>query len=463
MKLIYIGAGFVGACSSAVMAKFGHDVLVYDVNEKRINIFNTYNRDLIEQELFEQDLGSLVVQNRERISFTADYQTVEKAFDDADAVFICVPTPIGEDGNYKLDIYFEALNSLATGLVKRNNSKQEKRIVVVNKSTVPIEMAEVAEQKLSEAGVTNFGVVSNPEFLVEGQAIHDSFSPDRTVIGALREEDFSVMKQVYQRFYYSSGGSYIEAGPREAAAGKLLANFILLSRLVTSFDVVGRVSESFQGINFEKIRKIVTADKRIGSYGFYNNIYAGGSCLTKDAAALAYQLEKAGSNSQQIKQVLSGNIYQREHFYQRVKNDADFDVKGKKIAVLGLSFKRDTNDVRNSGAVSIAEKLLDDNVDELRVFDPVALDLLKKYWAEKNDKRIIYCKNEKEALRDSNAAFILTDWPQFSTVDQIIISVCQTPYLIADGRRMAQHAYTDLQKRGYDILAVGGPFIKGNK
>ncbi len=271
------------------------------------------------------------------------------------------------------------------------------------------------------------------------------------------------MRQIYQRFYYSPGGSYIEVGPREAAAGKLLANYILLSRLVTTFDVVGRVSETFSGVGFEKIRKIITSDKRIGSYGFYNNVYAGGSCLTKDSAALTFQLEKAGGNAEQIKQTLVGNIFQRDHFYDRLKTEAKFTVKDKKIAVLGLAFKRDTNDVRNSGAVYLAEKLLADGVRELRVFDPVALDLLKKYWSDRRYDQVVYCKNENEALTGTEACLILTDWPQFSTIDQILTSVCLPPYLIADGRRMSQHAYDDLQKQGYDILSVGSPFLPGKK
>ncbi len=463
MNILYIGAGFVGSCSAVVMAKFGHNAVVYDINKERIGVLNTFDRDLIESALFEQDLGSLIVQNKQRMVFTDDYNKFSSYLDSADVIFICVPTPLKnkEVGDYNLSYFDDAVFALSQALLHRNGGSQEKYVVIAIKSTVPINTQEKLVQNFENKGVKNFGVVSNPEFLVEGQAVKDSFSPDRVVVGATQEKDFIIMRELYQRFYNAPGVSYVEVNPRESAAGKLISNYILLSRLVTTFEVVGRASEVISGINFEKLRKIITTDKRIGNYGFYNNIYAGGSCLTKDSFALARQLEVAGGNTEQIRSVLHGNIFQFDNFFERIKKDANFVVKGRSLAILGLSFKRDTNDIRNSGASDIVVKLIENGVGQLRIYDPVSNEIFKKNYGDKYADLIHYCVNEEEALKDSSACFILTDWPQFSTLDQLILKVCPTPYLIADGRRMISHSYEKMQGAGYDVIAVGSQFIKG--
>lgn len=463
MKTLYVGAGYVGSCSAVVMAKFGHNAVVYDINKERIDIFNTFDRDLIEKYFFEQDLSSLIIQNKQRLLFLDNYAEFSKHYDSADVVFICVPTPLKDDevGDYNLSYFDSALTDLSAALAKRNGGAQEKYMVVAIKSTVPIDTQERVVKTLESAGVKNFGVVSNPEFLVEGQAVKDSFSPDRVVVGATQERDFAVMRDLYQRFYNAPGVGYIEVNPREAAAGKLLSNYVLLSRLVTTFNVIGRTSEAIPGIQFEKLRKIITTDKRIGSYGFYGNIYAGGSCLTKDSSALAHQLEVASASTDQIRNVLNNNLFQFNSFYNRISEEADFSVKGKTLAVLGLSFKRDTNDIRNSGAIDMVIKLIEDGVAKLRMYDPVSNEMFKKQFGDKYGDLIDYCADEREALQNSSGCLILTDWPQFSTLDQLILENCPTPYLIIDGRRMIAQSYKKLQDAGYDIIAVGSPFLKG--
>ncbi|OGH92498.1 MAG: hypothetical protein A2534_04160 [Candidatus Magasanikbacteria bacterium RIFOXYD2_FULL_39_9] len=463
MQTLYIGAGYVGSCSAAVMAKFGHNAVVYDVNKERIGVFNTFNRDLIEASFFEQDLSSLIIQNKQRMVFLDDYSQFSNYFDSADVIFICVPTPLKDDdvGDYDLSYFEAALSELSAALTKRNGGAQEKYVVVAVKSTVPIETQERVARDFEKAGVKNFGVVSNPEFLVEGQAIKDSFSPDRVVVGASQEKDFSVMRELYQRFYNAPGVGYIEVNPREAAAGKLLSNYVLLSRLVTTFNVIGRTSEVIPGIQFEKLRKIITTDKRIGSYGFYNNIYAGGSCLTKDSSALAHQIESASGNTDQIRNILGGNLFHFDNFVERISKDAKFSIKGKTLAVFGLSFKRDTNDIRNSGAADMVARLIEGGAAQLRVYDPVANEMFKRHFGDKYGDKVYYCESEQEALQGSAGCLILTDWPQFSTLDQLILKVCPAPYLVVDGRRMISQSYNKLQDAGYDVVAVGSPFLKG--
>ena len=240
MNILYIGSGFVGACSSAVLAASGHNVLVYDIDENKVNMLGSEDRDTIESCLFEKGLGDLLVRNKERISFTNDYKKVEASLDTLDAVFMCLPTPeVGETGESNLSYYITAAETLAQALKKRNNGTQEKHIVIVNKSTVPIEMVDRTAEIMDNAGVKNYGVVSNPEFLVEGKAVEGSLKPNRVVVGAWEQKDFDIMKKVYQRFYDAPTVDYIEVNPKEAAAGKLLANYYLFNKLAVCFDVIG--------------------------------------------------------------------------------------------------------------------------------------------------------------------------------------------------------------------------------
>jgi UDPglucose 6-dehydrogenase len=465
MKILYIGSGYVGTCSAAVMADSGHDVLVYDIDERKIKMLASNKTEEIESCLLEDGLCKMLANNKDRIKFTHNYNDVVKALDDTDAVFMCLPTPEkdGEEGESDLSYYYKAANILGENLIKRNNGKQSKYVVIVNKSTVPVNMISMTAKIMNELGVLNFGVVSNPEFLVEGKAIEGSIRPDRVIIGAEKEEDFKIMRQVYARFS-STNIQYIETNPSEAAAGKLLANYILFNRLATTFDVIGRLCEFFPDIKFENVRKIITSDARIGKWGFYDSVYAGGSCFIKDAASLAHQLEEAGANTHQIRLSLEANKFQRDHFYSRAEKEAGFSWDGKIVAILGVAFKQNTNDVRNSPAIDVVRHLINSNVSKIKIYDPAALPMFKNLFNPGNDSRyekIDYFDTEDDALKGSDVCLILTDWAQFRLLSEKIQSICSAPYLIMDGRRLLCERYDELQEKGYDIITVGSPFIKG--
>lgn len=462
MKLIYIGSGFVGACSAAVSASSGHRVLVYDIDETKVAMLGSGDRDTIESCLFEEGLGDLLVRNKERIKFAIDYDLVEKNLDDIDAIFMCLPTPeIGETGESDLSFYFSAADKLAKSLVKRNGGKQEKYVVIVNKSTVPIEMADRTKEIMENAGVKNFGVVSNPEFLVEGKAIQGSMKPDRVVIGAWNEKDFLVMRQVYQRFYDATNVEYIEVNPKEAAAGKLLANFYLFNKLAICFDVIGRTCETFSDLKFENIRKILTNDKRIGDWGFYNSLFAGGSCFIKDSRSLSHQLQTAGQNAVLVSETYLANRRQLELFLSRAEKEAGLDWSGKTVGLVGLAFKRDTNDTRNAAAVEITNFLLEQQVGKIKAYDPAAIENFKHIFKD-NDK-IEYVSHEFEAAKDVDVIIVAADWPQFRGLADSMIAELKTRPLIMDGRRMLQHRYNDLNNAGFNIIAVGSAFLESKK
>ena len=459
MKLLYIGSGFVGACSATVMADSGHMVLVYDINKDKIKKLGSKDYDQIQSSLFEEGLADLLINNQERIKFTADYSEVEKFLDDCEAVFMCLPTPeIGETGESNLTYYFDAAEKLGQSLKNRNNGKQEKYIIIVNKSTVPIDMVDKTKELLEENHVKNFGVVSNPEFLVEGKAIQGSLKPDRVVVGAWNQKDFDIMRKIYQRFYSSPTTIYIEVNPKEAAAGKLLANYYLLHKLIACYDVMGRVSETFADLQFENLRKILSTDKRIGDWGLFDSLYAGGSCLVKDIRSLSHQLQTAGVSASLVNEVYAGNKRQLELFMSRASAEANFDFTKKKIALLGTAFKRNTNDIRNSASIDLTNYLLKNNIQEIHVYDPVAMDNFKILFPE--NEQIKYFHNEFDAVKDADVIIITTDWPQFRGLADTIMGELKHKPLIMDGRRILQHRYADLQSAGFDIIAVGSPFLK---
>lgn len=461
MNILYIGAGFVGTCSAAVAADSGHHVLLYDIDERKITALRSGDRDTIESCLFEDGLGDLLVRHQERIAFTTDYSQVKKFLDHCDAIFLCLPTPeIGETGESDLQYYRAAAEELGAALAERNGGRQDHYVVVVNKSTVPIALIDETKTIFARHGVKQCGVVSNPEFLVEGKAVSGSMKPDRVVVGAESEPDFLVMRQLYQRFYDSPDVEYIEVNPFEAAAGKLLANFYLFNKLAICFDVIGRTCETFSAVKFENIRRILTTDARIGSWGFYDSLYAGGSCFIKDARSLAHQLQTAGQDPVLVNETYLANRRQLELFLARAKTEAKREWRGSKVAILGLAFKRDTNDIRNAPALEIIRHLSEQNVAELRLYDPVATALTKTVFLA--SEHIQYTSPE-DAIRDADIIIIATDWPEFRGLAELILQAARPGALIMDGRRMLQHQYSELQEAGFDVVAVGSPFMPGKR
>src|SRR3989338_1849869 len=459
MNILYIGAGFVGACSAAVSADSGHTTLAFDIDQKKIEKLRSCDRAHIESCIFEDGLAELLTRHKDRIRFTFDYAKVERFLDACDGVFMCLPTPeIGETGESDLSYYNAACERLAQALVKRNNGAQEKYIVVVNKSTVPIDMVAQTQTMLGKAGAKNFGVVSNPEFLVEGKAIEGSIHPDRGVVGAWQEKDFDIMRRIYDLFYNCATVQYLEVNPKEAAAGKLLSNFYLFSKLAAWFDVLGRPCEAYADLRFEQVSKIIIAEKGIGNWGFYDSLYAGGSCLIKDARSLSHQLQTAGKDAVVVNETYLANKRQLEIFLGLAERDAGFSWLEKRVALAGTAFKRDTNDIRNSPSIDIMHFLQERQVRAVNVYDPAALPMFQDLFPE--SERVHYMGHEFDAVKNVDAIIIATDWPQFRGLADAIVGELKNRPLIMDGRRMLQHRYRDLQEAGFDIVAVGSPFLK---
>ncbi len=457
MNILYVGSGYVGTCSAAVSADSGHKVLVYDIDKSKIDSYLSLKKDRIENCLYEEGLYDLILKNKDRLSFTSDLNEIDD-LGNIQAIFMCLPTPEkDESGETDLSYYEKAVQDLAQALKKRNKGEQSQYVLIINKSTVPLGMVNRAKDILGSLGVKNYGMGSNPEFLVEGDAIEGSIRPQRVVVGAWQEKDFEIFREIYKRFYESPNTSYIEVNPIEAEAGKLLANFILFNRLANCFDVVGRTCEQFSDLCFENVRKILISDKRIGNWGFYDSLFAGGSCYIKDARSLSYQLREKNVKTNIIDDTLIANERQLKTFMSRGEKEINYDWSGKKVALLGTAFKRNTNDIRNSAAIGLTDFLLKKNVNQIRAFDPIANENFKKYYKDKQN--ILTFNNAKIAMEEADVLIIATDWPEFRELFTVIKDNFKGT-LIMDGRRMLQHEYKKLKELGYTVIAVGSSLIK---
>ncbi|HET6446728.1 MAG TPA: nucleotide sugar dehydrogenase [candidate division Zixibacteria bacterium] len=453
MKIIVVGTGFVGLTHAAVCSEYGHQVIAYDINETRIAAYQTAERDRIERYVNEPGLAAIIAENLNRyIFFTTD---ITSEIQDADVIFMCLNTPPNLDGSTDLSYYLNATHHLGALLAKRDTSQ---RVLLVNKSTVPIGSARMLQQVLNEHGVENFGVASNPEFLPQGNAVEASRKPDRVVVGADTTGDFEIMQRVYPQFVNHVRIRYIETTPESAEAIKYMANSLLLTYISFWNGVGGRLAETFSNILMEDLKLGVTSDARISTWGSYVSNGAGGSCFGKDIQSLIYQLNQSGRSTDLLQAVYNINEYQKTYLIDRAIHEAKFNFNNKSVALLGLAFKKHTNDMRDSSALKVVESLLARGVSEIRAYDPLAMDEAKVWFNSGQNHlfdRITYHESAVEAIEGTNALFISTDWEEFRGLSGTIERTVKPPYLIIDGRRMIPD-FGALVSRGYEYLSVGG-------
>ncbi len=457
MKIIVVGTGFVGLTHAAVLSEYGHEVIAYDIDEERINAYQTGSREKIERYVNEPGLVASIAENKDRyLFFTTD---VRDHVEGTDVIFLCLNTPPKRDGSSDLSYYLNATHYLAELLVARENKN---RVVLVNKSTVPIGTARLLQNIMDEHNVENFGVASNPEFLAQGSAIAGSRRPDRVVIGADTEEDLLILRRVYSQFVNHVRIRYLETTPETAEAIKYMANTLLLTYISFWNGVGGRLSESFSNVRMEDLKIGVTSDERISTWGSYVSNGAGGSCFGKDIQSLIYQLNKAGRPTNLLQAVYNINEYQKTYLVDRAMYEGHFNFNQKTVALLGLAFKKRTNDMRDSAALKVVESLLAKGVKSIRAYDPLAMEDARNIWfnPEKNHlfDRISYHESAKEAIDNSDALYISTDWEEFRGLAHTIQSSVKPPYLVIDGRRMIPD-FDALVKSGYEYLPVGGVLL----
>lgn len=458
MKIVVVGTGFVGLPHAAVLSEYGHEVYAYDIDEARIKAYKTGERDQIERYVNEPGLTAAIAESMDRyLFFTTD---ISEIADGTDVFFLCLNTPPNRDGSSDLSYYLNAAHHLADLLARRQSSN---RVVLVNKSTVPIGTARLLENIMIEHGVKNFGVASNPEFLAQGNAIDGSRKPSRVVVGCDAEEDFAIMRRIYSQFVNHVRIRYLETTPETAESIKYVANTLLLTYISFWNGVGARLGEAYPNLRMEDLKIGVTSDDRISTWGSYVSNGAGGSCFGKDIQSLIYQLNQAGRSTDLLQAVYNINEYQKVYLIDRAEYEASFNFNQKTVALLGLSFKKRTNDMRDSAALKVVEALLARGVTEIRAYDPLAMEAAQSYWfnPEKNHlfERITYHNSAKEAIVGSDALYISTDWEEFRGLSRTIETAVKPPYLVIDGRRMMPDFRT-LVDKGFQHISVGGTYLR---
>lgn len=461
MKIVVVGTGFVGLPHAAVLSEAGHEVYAYDIDPKKIAAYESGEREQIEYYVNEPGLASAIAETHNRyLFFTTDLSDV---YEETDVYFMCINTPPNRDGSTDLSYYLKAAHDIAELLAKRQSKN---RVVLVNKSTVPVGTARLLENVMKEHGVENFGIASNPEFLAQGNAIDGSRRPDRVVVGVDTEEDKQILRRVYSQFVNHVRIKYVETTPETAESIKYMGNTLLLTYISFWNGVGARVAESFDNVRMEDLKVGVTADNRISTWGSYVSNGAGGSCFGKDIQSLIYQLNQSGASTDLLQAVYNINEYQKTYLVDRAVHEADFNFNQKTVTILGLAFKKRTNDMRDSAALKAVEALLSKGVKEIRAYDPLATQAAQEYWfnPEKNHlfERISYFESAEEALQSSDAVYISTDWEEFRGLSRTIEKTVDAPYLVIDGRRMIPD-YMALVEKGYDYLPVGGALLRGGK
>ncbi len=452
MKIIVVGTGYVGLVHAAVCSEYGHEVYAFDIDTEKITSFSSGRADLIEKFVNEPGLSNIIRETMGRSLFFSD--DMPSIIEGTDAIFMCLPTPSNIDGSTNLTFYDAAAESIAENLAKR---KDARRVVLVNKSTVPIGTARHLEDILKAHGVKNFGVSSNPEFLAEGTAVVDARRPDRVVVGCDHAEDFRILRRVYSQFVHHVRIKYIETTPETAEAIKYVANTMLLTYISFWNGVGAKIGEKMSNVNIDDLRHGVTADDRISTWGSFVSNGAGGSCFGKDITSLIYQLRRVNVSTKMLEASFEVNEYQKVYLIDRAITEAGFKFNNKTVAVLGLAFKKHTNDMRDASSIKVVESLLGKGVASIHAYDPLANNTAREVFDPSKNilfEKISYFNSAKEAIIGSHALFISSDCEEFRGFSRTIEDTVKPPYLVMDGRRMIPD-YDELVSKKYTYLAVG--------
>jgi UDPglucose 6-dehydrogenase len=376
-----LGAGWVGTVTAACLAELGHDVVVRDVVPNRIAELEAGRVPF-----HEPGLEELVERNRERLRFTLD---VGDVFRGAGIVFVCVGTPSTQSGDADLSAISRVLDELPA---------LESRVLLVMKSTVPVGTGEAIRSELDTRGLVHVGYVSNPEFLAEGTAIRDFTHPDRVVVGSFAEADADAVAALYDPL----GVPVVRADVASAEMIKLASNAFLVTR-VSFINEIANVCEA-TGADVVKVAEGVGLDHRLGPHFLRAGIGYGGSCFPKDSLALKQLAANSGYHFQLLNAVIEVNELQKRRVVQKLVKHLG-TLRGMRVALLGLAFKPNTDDMREAPSIVLAARLLAEGV-EVRGWDPVALDEARKQLSGVELHETVL-----DAVRDADAAVIVTEWP----------------------------------------------------
>jgi len=431
MKIAVIGTGYVGLVTGTCFAETGNEVMCVDIDQRKVDMLN--NGQIT---IYEPGLEKIFLRNLKegRLKFTSDLQS---GIEGAQILFLALPTPPGEDGSADLKYVLGVAKSLGK-LIKEY-------VVVVDKSTVPVGTAEKVTAAIAENATVEFDVVSNPEFLREGVAVEDFMKPDRVVIGCGTERAKKLMSELYAPFV-RSGNPLIFMDVRSAELTKYAANAFLATK-ITFMNEIAQLCERLNA-DVDMVRLGIGSDARIGKRFLFPGIGYGGSCFPKDVQALVKSSNEVDYDFQILNAVMDVNEKQKLHLMPKIKSYFKGDLQGKHIALWGLAFKPNTDDIREAPALYMIDALLAEGA-TITAFDPEAMANVKQVMGDK----IQFAETQYEALEKADALLIATEWNEFRTPDFNKIGQLLNSKVIFDGRNLFDIA--TMEQLGYHYESIG--------
>ena len=431
MKIAVIGTGYVGLVTGTCLAETGNEVICVDIDKIKVEKMRS---GLVP--IYEPHLDILFERNIKagRLNFTT---SLDEGLSFGEIIFLALPTPEDEDGSADL--------SYVLGVADEIGKKITDYKVIVDKSTVPVGTAEKVHHSIAKNASCDFDVVSNPEFLREGYAVDDFLKPERIVIGSSSEKATKLMQRLYKPFV-RSGNPIIIMDEKSAELTKYAANAFLATK-ITFMNEIANYCEKV-GADVDKVRIGMGTDSRIGKRFLFPGIGYGGSCFPKDVKAL----QKAGRDESYefkiLDSVIEVNEKQKTILFPKIQNFFNGDLSNKKLAVWGLAFKPETDDVREAPAIYLMEKLLNNGA-SLSVYDPEAMPNIKKQFGE----TLNYCNSMYEALENADALIICTEWSIFRTPDFNKVKQLLKQSIIFDGRNL--YDVEEIKKEGFIYTSIG--------
>lgn len=436
MKIAIVGTGYVGLVSGTCFSEMGVDVACVDVDKNKVQ--NLQNGII---PIYEPGLEELIRRNMaaERLHFTTDLREV---LDDVEVVFSAVGTPPDEDGSADLKYVLEVARTIGRYI--------NKYLVVVTKSTVPvgtaIKVKNTIQGELDRRGVNiEFDVASNPEFLKEGAAIEDFMRPDRVVVGVDSDQAKEIMTRLYRPFMLTNDRMIFTDIP-SAEMIKYAANSMLATRISFMNDIANLCE--LVGANVNMVRKGIGSDSRIGTKFLYPGCGYGGSCFPKDVKALIKTAEQNGYEMRVLKSVEEVNEKQKTVLFDKFLKHFNGDVKGRIVAIWGLSFKPETDDMREAPSLILIDLLLEKGV-TVKVYDPIAMDECKRRVGD----RVIYCKDMYDATVDADALMLVTEWKEFRMPSWGVLNKSMVNHVVIDGRNIYDRE--EIERMGFTYYKIG--------
>jgi len=441
MKITVVGTGYVGLVTGTCFAESGNDVVCIDINEDKVQKMQQGHIPIYEpglETLFHRNIKA------ERLNFSTD---LKQGVDLGEIIFLALPTPEDEDGSADLSYVMDVAGKIGD-IIQQNPDAGYK--IIVNKSTVPVGTAEIVTQIIKEKTDKEFDVVSNPEFLREGFAVDDFMKPERVVIGTDNPKAQEKMKRLYEPFV-RSGNPILMMDPRSAEITKYASNAFLAMK-ITFMNEIANFAEKVSA-NVDKIRIGMGTDSRIGKRFLFPGIGYGGSCFPKDVKALY----KTGLDHEHefklLKAVIDVNDRQKTILIPKILDFFEGKLKDKKIAVWGLAFKPETDDIREAPALHMIDKLLELGAD-ISVFDPEAMDNVRQRYGD----RLSYANTMYDTLENANALVIHTEWNMFRTPDFDRMKSLMNLPVIFDGRNL--YHPDRMKEKAFSYFSIGRKNVK---